>query len=295
MSGIEVVDEGGEKVQLVDVDGYRVCNFERDPNEVAELVRGLKDRRCRPDDVFLLTPPKSGTHWVWEITCMLIQGRADTIPKSKSKNMLEHQTAEFLEKVESPRVLNSHLNIKHLPKQIFEDKLKTILVLRNPKDLVVSFYHHTKGIKCYGYNGKWEHFFKLFLNNELDYGSWFKYVKEWETYILEHSDHHIHVIFYEELHKNNVEEIKRLAKFLGLDPSEELVQAISEKCQFHNMYKDKMHPDSVRREIYNGDYTLYRKGKVGDWKNWFTVAQNEEFDKHYLKFAASCGMRFQFT
>ncbi|XP_060570261.1 sulfotransferase 1A1-like [Ruditapes philippinarum] len=67
--------------------------------------------------------------------------------------------------------------------------------------------------------------------SRVDYGSWFQYVKEWETYILEHSDHFIHVIFYEELHKNNVEEIKRLAKFFGLEPSEELVQAISEKCQ----------------------------------------------------------------
>jgi hypothetical protein len=65
MSGIEVVDEGGEKVQLVDVDGYRVCNFDRDPDEVAELVRGLKDRRCRPDDVFLLTPPKSGKQMIF--------------------------------------------------------------------------------------------------------------------------------------------------------------------------------------------------------------------------------------
>ncbi|XP_045162526.2 sulfotransferase 1A1-like [Mercenaria mercenaria] len=295
MSGLEVVDAGGDVVQLVDVDGYRVCTFDREPEKEADIVREIKNFNCRHDDVFIIAPPKSGTHWVWEIISMLYEGRAETMQKSKSHQMLEHQTADILEGIKSPRILDSHLDIQHLPKQIFEQRLKIVHVLRNPKDLLVSYYNHVKGILCYGYNGKWENFFSLFLNDELDYGSWFQYVREWEKFIRENPSHPIHVMFYEDLQENSIGEIKRLATFLELEPSEELIHAISEKCKFGNMYKDKMYPDSVRREVYRGDFTMYRKGTVGDWKNWFTVTQNEVFDQHYKQKMAGSNLQFKYT
>ena len=46
----------------------------------------------------------------------------------------------------SPRLLNSHLVTSCLPKQIVSKKIKIIHVLRNPKDVAVSAYHH---LKCY--------------------------------------------------------------------------------------------------------------------------------------------------
>lgn len=110
-----------------------------------------------------------GTHWIWEITSMLMAARAVTIPKSKSHNMIEHQLPSDLEVISSPRILNSHLNIQHLPIQLFEKRLKIIHVLRNPKDLIVSFYNHVTGIRCYDYDGKWEDFFDLFINHECKY------------------------------------------------------------------------------------------------------------------------------
>ncbi|KAL4221760.1 hypothetical protein ACF0H5_020015 [Mactra antiquata] len=294
MSGIEVKDAGGSRVQLVEVDGIRVCNFDRSPEEEGEIIKNLKTFTCRDDDVFILAPVKSGTHWVWEISSMLMTSQAVTMPDNKSRFMLEHQTVPDLEIVNSPRILNSHLDIKHLPPQIFEKRLKIIHVLRNPKDVMVSFYNHVKGIRCYGYNGQWNDFFKLFLQNELDYGSWFSYIKDWEKYIKDNPLHPIHIVYYEDLHKNSLNEIKRLGEFLGKSPSDNLVSQISQKCQFKNMYKDKMYPEDVRKQVFKGDFTMYRKGKVGDWKNWFTVKQNEEFDEIYQQEMSDTSLRFQY-
>ena len=100
---------------------------------------------------------------------MLINGKAETITKRKAQQMLEHELPETLDAIPPPRILNSHLNLRFLPKQLFEKKCKIIHVLRNPKDAVVSWYNHDVGIQCYGYSGKWENFLQLFLEDKCRY------------------------------------------------------------------------------------------------------------------------------
>ena len=97
---------------------------------------------------------------------MLINGKAESIPISKTKHMLEFELPETSDDIPSPRILNSHLNIRFLPKQMFKKKCKIIHVVRNPKDVVVSLYNHDFGIKLYGYQGKWENFLQLFLEDK---------------------------------------------------------------------------------------------------------------------------------
>ena len=43
---------------------------------------------------------------------------------------------------------------------------KFVFVYRNPKDVAVSFYHHTRGIAFYDYDGKFENFIKLFMSEQ---------------------------------------------------------------------------------------------------------------------------------
>ena len=100
---------------------------------------------------------------------MLINGKAETIPKSKAKQMLEHERPENFDAIPSPRILNSHLSFRFLPEQLLQKECKIIHIVRNPKDVLVSLYNHNIGVKCYGYDGKWEDFLQLFLEDKCEY------------------------------------------------------------------------------------------------------------------------------
>ena len=106
-----------------------------------------------------------GTHWFWEMICMLLNRKAEYLTGIKEQDMMEFLTPDIFEKRQSPRVLNTHLRPKYLPKKMVEEG-KIILLVRNPKDVVVSNYRQTYGLKLLGYDGSFPSFFELFLEDK---------------------------------------------------------------------------------------------------------------------------------
>ena len=45
-------------------------------------------------------------------------------------------------------------------------RIKCVLLCRNPKDTVVSFYNHTKGMTPYQYNGKFQNYLEMFMRGD---------------------------------------------------------------------------------------------------------------------------------
>ena len=56
---------------------------------------------------------------------------------------------------------------------------KYIYVMRNPKDTAVSFFHHTRALALYEYEGDWDDFLERFMSGNVDHGSWFDHVLQW--------------------------------------------------------------------------------------------------------------------
>ena len=53
--------------------------------------------------------------------------------------------------------------------------------------------------------------------------------------------------------------------------------------------------DTAIRQTYTHSINIITiSGIIGDWKNWFTVAQNEEFDAVYKKEMENVGVKFTF-
>ena len=58
---LDIVDASGKPLrgQMI-VDGHRISTFGKPPEETAKIIRNIVNLPVREDDVFLVTPPKSG-------------------------------------------------------------------------------------------------------------------------------------------------------------------------------------------------------------------------------------------
>ena len=104
-----------------------------------------------------------GTHWMWEVTSMVLKEKSERIKGVKEEYMLEFTPPENFEKISPPRLFNTHVQPQFLPETVLSQN-KIIFIVRNPKDAVVSYYKHTFGMLCKEYNGTFPNFFEMFID-----------------------------------------------------------------------------------------------------------------------------------
>lgn len=128
----------------------------------------------------------------------------------------------------SPRVIPTHLPYRLYPKAVLARHCKRVYVVRHPKDVAVSFYHHHRAHSLLGrYQGTWDDFFEYFLTGRAVYGSWFDHTLGWWANIQEGADN-VLVLRYEDMHQDFVTHIRRLGTFLDQPLSSHAVAAIAD-------------------------------------------------------------------
>ncbi|XP_063435939.1 sulfotransferase 1E1-like [Mytilus trossulus] len=86
--------------------------------------------------------------------------------------------------------------------------------------------------------------------------------------------------------------LRELVSFLGVTADDEFLHDIADKCSFANMKNNKT---DVSSTINSGKTVIWRKGIIGDWKNLFTVAQNETCDQMYEQEMKGCDVKFTYN
>lgn len=280
--------------------GYR--QLIRFPNQDLKAhIESIKGLDIRDDDVYLATFPKSGTHWVWEILVMLRRGTPEYELNPKEAVFLDFKGPDVIDKVPSPRVLNCHFPCKLTPRGVFEKSIKIVHVQRNPKDVFVSSFFHHKHFGNRPFTSNFQEYFPTCIGS---YGihhfyPWFRYVKEWERFSKKNPKQILN-LFYEDLKEDPVREIKKINEFLGTSRSDDLIKQIAEACDFQNLKKADAEikvKDDVMKDMARDKKSslMYRKGQVGDWKNHFTVEQNEEMDEWLEENLVDTDLKFRYS
>ncbi|XP_033748487.1 amine sulfotransferase-like [Pecten maximus] len=254
------------------------------PGNIKDHLERLENMEIRDDDTFIMSYPKSGTHWVFTITSMLRTGKSSYIG---SPHFLDYNDVDILDKLPSPRLFASHMTFDRLPRQAREGKGKVFVVSRNPKDVAVSLYLFLTKLKKADFSGSWEGFVKFYTEGKMLYGSWFQTLFDWEKTKATNKEDNVMYLIYEDMKQDLLSYVTKMASFLGVTYDKPFLEEVTDRCTFKTMVKtiiDEIKPqdqDFIHKVSDEKKLPIYRKGEVGDWKNHFTVAQNEAFDRIY--------------
>lgn len=243
------------------------------------LVR-LAGFRTWPDDLFIVTYPRSGTTWMQMILYQL------TTDGSMDFKHINHVSPWFemaplskkaYARLPRPRLLKSHLRYRAIPK----GDGRYIYIARDGRDVLVSYYHLYS--TTFHFKGTFADFFEMFMAGNVFFGSWFDHVADWHA---RKDDPHVLFLRYEDLIADLEGNLKKIIHFAELKVGADQMPRIIERSGFAFMkqYQEKFgpprQPESKTPQTACGRHsTFIRKGKAGGWRELLTEEQNQRFQE----------------
>ncbi|XP_071514793.1 sulfotransferase 1C4-like [Panulirus ornatus] len=290
------------------------------PADYTSFADKLYRFKFRKSDVVVMTWPKCGTTWMQEIVWTMKNNPDLNNPEAKiptrrrvhfldfdmltsSKNIPSYENnpacmaafrkvypngnikdgvmLQLVEATPDPRTIKTHLPFSLLSPDLL-DTAKVVYLARNPKDVVVSYLHHSRILRLHGYTGSMDQFVQYFVDDDLVYGPYWLHVKE----ALEKRDHpNLHFIFFEDLKRNNMVELRKLNKFLDTNMTEEQLEKVAKYTSFSEMKIREEAIDSLkedqhlREDMISTEGGFFRKGEVGDWKQKLSPQHQAKIDQ----------------
>ncbi|XP_043708514.1 cytosolic sulfotransferase 8-like isoform X2 [Telopea speciosissima] len=188
-----------------------------------------------------------------------------------------------LEIIPSPRLLATHIPYTSLPQSMIDSGCRIVYLCRNPKDVFVSMWQFINKMR----DGLSKppmtamEVFERFCKGVCFFGPFWEHVLGYWKASLERPQH-VLFIKYEELKENPGVELKRVAQFVGCPLSSEeegLVDEILRLCSFEKLSNLEVNKTGKVAGSSLGHEAFFRKGQVGDWKNYLTSEMIERLDQ----------------
>ena len=148
------------------VDGFPLFGFVTKPQ-----LDSLKTIQLYPSDIWISTYPKCGTTWTQQILRTLLNKGDHGLNIDQAMPWLEVANGEIIpytvsiEDIKQPRAFKSHMPYHLMPcEQPCNTPGRYIYVVRNPKDVTVSYYFHYFSLQR-AKNFSWKTFLSWFVKS----------------------------------------------------------------------------------------------------------------------------------
>ena len=222
-----------------------------------------------PDDVFLVSYPRSGNTWARFLIGNLIHRREPTTFANVESRIPEiyFNPDHVMRRLARPRILKSHECFQpHYPRIIY--------IARDPRDVAISFYHHNVKWRNIPDDYPMEEFVPRFMAAEFDtrWGSWSDHIMSWLS--MREGRKEFLFLRYEDMKKNPIEALIQIANFL-------------QACSFPNM--DGNDEDLQRAvELSSPErMRMLEKEQAGKW----VLTKQTRRDKPFVRTATAGGWK----
>jgi len=253
-------------------------NLQRLWGALAQAGRVLSGRQLAgrgvtvyPDDVFLVSYPRSGNTWTRFLLGNLVNP-TDPITFSNIESRIPEiyfNRDRVLRRLPRPRMLKSHECFQpHYPRVIY--------VVRDPRDVAISFYHHNVKAGNIPDDYPMLSFVPRFIAGEFDrkFGTWRDNVLSWIT--LRSESEKFLLLRYEEMKSKTEGALLQLAAFL-------------ESCSFRQI---DSRPETLRRVIELSSPERMRELEKHEAANW-VLTKSTRPDKPFVRSATAGGWKTQ--
>ena len=252
---------------------HSLAKITRGLSKIARVVTGHqmagRNLTVFPDDIFLTSYPRSGNTWArFLIGNLVYQDEPVTFLNIESRiPEIYFNSDHRMRALVRPRILKSHECFQpHYPKVIY--------IVRDPRDVAVSFYYHNVKAGNIADDCPMDEFIHGFIAAEFDsrWGSWAEHVQSW-TWLRRNHPEFI-LLRYEEMKANPERELLRLTEFL-------------ERCSFPQI---DCSLEKLQRAVQLSSPERMRKLEKEQGKKW-VLTRATRADKPFVRTAKAGGWR----
>jgi hypothetical protein len=224
--------------------------------------------RIYPDDVFIVSYPKSGNTWVRFLIGNYLTGNECTFENCHEITPDIHMNPQHCAEVDRPRVIKSHAPYRPQYSNV-------VYVVRDGRDVAVSSYHHCIRKGRIESDIPFRAFLEMFNEGKIDdYGIWGEHVTNW----IENAKSLL-LVRYEDLQEDAETELRRVLEFAGVELREKAITSAVEASSFENMKETEEKERNRIDRLKDDEPTkqFMRKGQAGEWREYFDDQMNRRF------------------
>lgn len=230
-----------------------------------KFVKKIRSRKYsvnfQSGDYFLASYPRSGNTWMRFLLANLL---SEDDLEIDFHNLHEYvpelgRNNDIINSLEGLRIIKTHRIYSECP-------ARAVYLIRDGRDVYVSYYHYRLPQLSPGTT------FSDFLRREDHFPClWKDHIISWQRC----PDDQILFIHYEDMIRDTAEELKKVVKFCGMQLDQHRINRAVMQSRFERM--KKIDQEKGRKYNLTGTKSFVRKGKPGNWREWFSEADKEFF------------------